>query len=252
MIKNPSILICTPCKSGFVHINYMLSLMHSMPHLTQRGIIPYTLFDVGKSGIDIPRSQMATYFLKSEHTHLMFIDDDMAWPPDLIARMIELDCDIVGVPYRHKTPDIVYNMRIANGIEQSLENSALLNVHDIATGLLLIKKHVFEALKDKVDVVKDHKTRDDIFMFFKHCVVKDDLTEPDNDVLSYMSEDLYFCRLAREAGFLITAYVDAETGHTGTTTFKGNYSDILEKESTEKFKDVVQKQTLRLTGAVDG
>ena len=248
-MTKPSILICIPSHSGFVHVNFMLSLMHSIQHILQKGMEFSLFFDVGKSGIDLPRSQAATYLLKSNHTHLMFLDDDMAWQPELIARMVELDCDIVGAPYRQKNAEVIYNMRTSDGFDQSTENPALCSVHDIATGLLLIKRRVFEALKEQVDVVKDNATKEDIFMFFKHCVVRDPISEPDGG-MSYMSEDLYFCRIARDAGFQIFAYVDAETGHTGTTTFRGNYADVLENATKEKFRDSLKKQELRLTGAI--
>lgn len=247
----PSVLICTPTKSGFVHVNYLLSLMHSIQVILSKGMHFSLFFDVGKSGIDIPRSQAATYFLNSNHTHLMFVDDDMAWQPEIIARMVELDCDIVGVPYRQKDHEVIYNMRSAKDIEQSTENPSLLNVHDIATGLLLIKKCVFEKLKDTVDVVIDNKTKENIYMFFRHEVVSDPIAAPDGG-MSYMSEDLYFCRMARQNGFQVWAYIDAETAHTGITSFRGNYADVLEGITKEKFRDTTPKQQLRLTGAIDG
>jgi len=225
--------------------------MHSLNILVAKDIKFALFFDVGKAGIDLPRSQAATFFLQSEHTHMMFIDDDMAWQPELIGRMIELDRDILGVPYRQKEHNHIYTMRTPGDLEKSADNDALINVHDIATGLLLIKKRVFEVLKDKADVVIDHQTKKEIYMFFRHCIVEDKIVQPDGGH-SYMSEDLYFCRQAREAGFQIWSYVDAETAHIGTTSFRGNYVEVLESTTKGNFRDTLQKQKLRLSGAIDG
>jgi hypothetical protein len=244
-----SLLISTPCKSGFIGINFMMSLLQTVMLLNSKGIKYSLQFDVGKAGIDMPRSMAATYFLMSNHTHLMFIDDDMAWQPELVLRLLEVDRDVVGVPYRQKSNEILYNMRIENGYEQSTENPALLSVNDIATGLLMVKKRVFDALKTKVDWVVDHNTREQTGMFFRHNVVDvDNIAEPTGNKV-YMSEDFYFCKLAREAGFQIWAYVDAETAHTGTISFKGNYADILEKVTETKFRDEGNKTPLRLMGS---
>lgn len=247
MIK---ILIATPCKSGFVSINYMMSLIHSLRILNESGIQAALHFDYGKSNIDMPRSIAASYMLAcGDFTHLMFIDDDMAWQPELIALLVGLNLDVVGVPYRQKNSEVTYMMRCAEVFDQSTDNPALINIHDIGTGLLLIRKNVLEELRDKVEWVVDHITQNKVGMFFRHQVVQDLMTNP-NGEKSYMGEDLYFCRLAREAGFRIWAYIDAETAHTGVISFKGNYADIAESVTAGKFRDSAQKAPLRLMGAI--
>jgi len=181
---------------------------------------------------------------------LLFLDDDMAWQPEAIIRMVEFNLDVVGIPYRQKNPEIQFNMRIAdNKYQQSVNNPALFKVHDIATGLMLIKRTVFEVLRDKVDYVVDHHTGMNVGMFFRHNVVQDEIARPDGGH-SYMSEDFFFCRRARESGFEIWAYVDAETGHTGTVTFKGNYADVVKCCAGIDCRDSIEKKPLQLGGAL--
>jgi len=242
-----SVLLATPCKSGYVTVNYMMSLFGTLRNLQESGIKSQTFLDVGKAGIDLPRSMAASYLLNSEHTHLMFLDDDMAWQPELVTRLLSLDLDIVGVPYRQKSPEIMYNMRVADKLVKAEGHPSLLEFEDIATGLLLIKKSVFEAMRDKVEWVVDHSTQLKVGMYFRHQVVDDPLANAGGK--SYMSEDLYFCRLARESGFKIIAYVDAETAHTGTLTYKGNYKNIAGALMETNLDDPLPKSPIRLMGA---
>jgi GT2 family glycosyltransferase len=245
----PSVLICTPSKSGYVHLNYLASLMGTFRILEHFGFRVGLHLDQGKT-LDMGRSLAATYFLNSDFTHMMFIDDDMVWQPELVARMIEFGVDIIGVPYRQKVKEVIYNMRSVGDFEQSTENPSLLSVNDIATGLLLIRKNVLEKMKDTVEKVIDHpSTKQTVYMFFRHQVVQDKVACPDGE-LTYMSEDLYFCRMARELGFQIWAYVDAETAHTGTISFKGNYADVLEGITPTKFRDDLKKSPLQVLGEV--
>ena len=57
------VLLATLNKTGFVSINYMMSLMNSMRALAEKKIEFSLYFDVGKSGVDLPRSQAASYLL---------------------------------------------------------------------------------------------------------------------------------------------------------------------------------------------
>ena len=247
------VLLATLNKTGFVSINYMMSLMNTMRALAEKKIEFSLYFDVGKSGVDLPRSQAASYFLNSDCTHMMFIDDDMARQAELINRLMSFDLDIVGVPYRQKTVERGFNMRIETGkdFERMKEEPTLFGVHDIATGLLLIKKNVFETLKDKVEWVLGQQSSDKIGMFFRHAVVDDLIANPGGEK-AYMSEDFFFCRLARDNGFKIWAYIDAETAHVGTISFTGNYANIAEAQNRGPCRDVVPKSQLRLMGAIEG
>lgn len=248
-IPKKSVLIVTISKNGCVTTDYLTSLIGSLNVLREKGIASSLYFDIGKSGIDVPRSLAATILLETVHTHLMFIDDDMAWQPETIARMIELDLDIVGVPYRRKDTEISYAMRTEDGYQQDLQHPSVLDVHDIGTGLLLIKKEVFERLKDKTDSIFEYANKRTVWMFFRHQIVQDKIANPGGE-MSYMSEDLFFCRLARENGFQIHAYVDAETAHTGSISFVGNYGKVVETITGESFRDSTPKAPLRLMGVV--
>jgi len=89
------------------------------------------------------------------------------------------------------------------------------------TGFMLIKRHVFDALKDKVPTY----TNDMILIVDKnpqkkiiHEFFATSIDEPTNRLLS---EDYHFCKLARQNGFKVYAAPWANLTHSGTYMFSG-------------------------------
>jgi len=240
--KKPHVLICTPCHSGKVDINYHISMLLAGHQLARSGA-DYTLdFNVGMS-VDWARSQMASRFLNSpDYTHLLFIDDDMVFAADLPLRLLQENVDIVAVPYRRKQRDVKFNIRHGVRVKTIPDRPYMVGVESIATGMMMIRRNVFETLAPKVPEFlyddKGEKGR----LFFRHELVDDEMVGG----VSYMGEDYNFCRLARENGFDIWAYVDEEIGHVGNYVFEGKYSDWAEVGSTVMYSTNRSRLTMRV------
>jgi hypothetical protein len=89
------------------------------------------------------------------------------------------------------------------------------------TGFMLIKRAVFETLKDKVPTY----TNDMILIVDKNPVKKiiheyfaTSIDEQSNRLLS---EDYHFCKIARQQGFKVYAAPWAKLSHSGTYNFSG-------------------------------
>lgn len=240
--KRPHILICTPCHSGKVDINYHISMALATNHLQQHGV-SYTLdYNVGMA-IDWARSQMASNFLNNpEFTHLMFIDDDMAFAADLPYRMLVENLDIVAVPYRRKQRDVKYNIRHGVRVKTVPGRSHLIGVESIATGMMMIRRNVFEKLESVVPEFLYSDKGDKGRLFFRHQLVEDEMVGG----VSYMGEDYYFCKLARDNGFEVWAYVDEPLGHVGMYAYDGNYREYAEKGTKDKFNYEGARLPLRM------
>lgn len=240
--RAPHVLICTPCHSGKVDINYHIAMTFATNYLAQRGV-SYTLdYNVGMA-VDWARSQMATTFLnRPEFTHLLFIDDDMAFSADLPFRMMCENVDVVAVPYRRKQRDVKYNIRHGVRVETIPGRPYMIGVESIATGMMMISRKVIETLAPKVPEFLYSDRGDKGRLFFRHQLVEDEMVGG----VSYMGEDYYFCRIAREAGFKIWAYVDEPIAHIGNYAFDGNYREYAEKGTTDKFNYDGQRVPLRM------
>ena len=108
--------------------------------------------------------------------------------------------------------------------------------------MLLIKRNVFETLKPKTPFFRYDDTGKGGYLFFRHHLVDDEMVGG----VSYMGEDYWFCKTARESGFDIWAYMDEQIAHIGTYAFDGKYSDHAEKDASQKFSNDRPKVPMRI------
>jgi hypothetical protein len=240
--KQPHVLICTPCHSGKVDLNYHISLTYALHYLAKAGV-NFTLdYNIGMT-VDWARSQMATRCLRdTEFTHLLFIDDDMGFAADLPFRMLRENVDIVAVPYRRKQKDIKYNIRHGVRVKTIPGRPYMIGVESIATGMMMIRRNVFEALESKVTKFLYNDKGEDGYLFFRHQLVDDEMVGG----VSYMGEDYYFCKTARDNGFEVWAYVDEPIAHIGVYAYDGNYKDHAGKGTTDKFDYPGEREPMRI------
>lgn len=241
--QKPHIFICTPCHSGKVDLNYHVSIMMMAGFLHHHGVDYTTDYNVGMS-IDNARSEMATLFLRKfpECTHLLFIDDDISFAPDLPYRMLRENVDIVSVPYRRKQTKVLYNIRHGVRCKTLPGRPHMVAVENIATGMMMIRRNVFETLASKVPEYKHNNQGETGLLFFRHDIVEDEMVGG----IAYMGEDYNFCRLARANGFDLWAFVDEELAHIGPYAYRGNYREEAEKGTTDTFNYPDPKLYLRL------
>lgn len=239
--QRPNLMIATPSHSGKVDINYHVSLLLAGADLAKKGVTYMMDYNVGMS-IDWARSQMATTFLKSDCTHLLFIDDDMAFSADLPYRLLCENVDIVAVPYRRKISKTLFNIRHGVYVKTIPGRPYMIGVDSIATGMMMIRRNVFEKLASKVPEFLYDENGEKGKLFFRHDLVDDEMVGG----VSYMGEDYYFCKLAREAGFDIWAYADEDIVHVGQYGYSGKYSDHAEKGQSKRYSDDRPKAPVRV------
>ena len=226
----PNILICTPCHSGKVDLNYHISVTLMGANLSRAGVDYALDYNVGMT-VDWARSRMASDFLKGPYTHLLFIDDDMAFAADLPYRLLCENVDVVAVPYRRKTRDVLFNVRHGIRVKTMPDRPYMVGVESIATGMMMIRRNVFEKLAPTTPDFRYDDKGETGKLFFRHQLVDDEMVGG----VSYMGEDYWFCKTARDAGFDVWAYVDEEIGHIGSYAYDGKYSDHAAQGMKDNF-----------------
>lgn len=137
--------------------------------------------------------------LAAEATHILFIDDDMAFAPDSLLRLIQHDKDLVSGLYLSRNyphlPTIFDNYEVPLK-RRFLESGqfGLIEVGACGFGFLLIKTHIFEHLS------KPYVMAGEVYA-------------------DRRNEDLGFCRRVKEAGFKIYCDLNTTIGHMGMVTF---------------------------------
>jgi hypothetical protein len=82
--------------------------------------------------------------LKSDYTHFLSVDDDINFQVNDILKLLQADKPIIGATYRIKQPgpSVYCHNELPGASTESIRE-----VQSVGTGLLLIKRHVFEELK---------------------------------------------------------------------------------------------------------
>ncbi len=99
----PSIVIATPCLDGNVNAHYAAALVQTMTLLNQRGIRCEIQFEIGNSLIADARNKLVAKFLAGPATDLVFIDADLSWQAEDLARLVAYAHPVVAGVYQRKS-----------------------------------------------------------------------------------------------------------------------------------------------------
>ena len=236
------IFVATPMYGGQCYGTYVQSIMTMAEHLRAAGIDVVFSFMFNESLITRARNALTHTFLKTDCTHLMFIDSDIRFSGQDVVPMVESKKDIIcgiypkkeinwatvqqamnaGVPFeelKHHTGSFVVNLKgytdtVTVAIDKPCE------IWNGGTGFMLIKRNVFKKLAKTVptytnDVLDLNKQieREVIHEYFATSI------EPETNRL--LSEDYHFCRIARLSGIKVWAAPWVNLAHTGSYVFEG-------------------------------
>lgn len=214
----------------------------------------YYLFN--ESLIQRARNYIVDEFLRSDATHLMFIDADIGFnAKDVLGLLAVYHTDpekynVVTGPYPKKTiawekikkaadmgrgndnpfdleqysADFVFNP--VNKLA-SFNLSEPLEIGEGGTGFMLIPRETFEKYKEAYPELAyrpDH-ARTENFDGSRDIVAYFDCTI-DPDTRRYLSEDYFFCKKSRQAEMKIFMCPWMQLNHVGSYIFKGNMGAI--------------------------
>jgi hypothetical protein len=236
-----SIMVATPMYGGMCTGPYVFSLLWLRAALAAEKIEMHYSFIMNEALIQRARNSQVHMFLKTECTHLLFIDADIKFNGPDVLSMLKADKDIIcglyplkhidwnrvhqaannGVPadqLKHHSTNVVANL-LTPQTTVTVEEGVPYEVKDAGTGFMLIKRHVFEKLSETVPSYINN-TRDlgggispmeKIKEFFATSI------DPETGVL--LSEDYHLCDLWRKAGGQIFVAPWVQLGHIGAYQF---------------------------------
>ena len=214
----------------------------------------YYLFN--ESLIQRARNYIVDEFLRSDSTHLMFIDADIGFSAkDVLSLLAVYHTDpkkynVVTGPYPKKTiawekvkkaveagkaDDNPFNLEmysadfVFNPVNRlsSFNLAEPLEIGEGGTGFMLIPRETLEKYRDtypELNYKPDHARTEnfdgsrDITAFFD-CII-------DPETRRYLSEDYFFCKKARKAGMQVWMCPWMQLNHVGSHIFKGNMAAI--------------------------
>ena len=241
--KKPKIFIATPMYGGMCAGFYTQSIIQLLTTCQANGVDAEFSFMFNESLITRARNSLTHTFMKTDCSHLMFIDSDIKFRAEDVIHMIRAEKDIIcgiypkkeinwhsvkaamdrGVPFdqlKSHTGSFVVNLVNYVG-EVTVPVNQPVEIFNGGTGFMLIKRSVFDKLgesvpsysNDVVDLGGKMKQSEPIKEFFTTSI------EPGTNRL--LSEDYHFCRIWRETGGQVHAAPWCQLSHIGTYAFEG-------------------------------
>lgn len=251
--NHPHLMIATPMYGGVCTLTYCLSLALTVADAARRKRnIAYK--PGGDSLVTRARNLLTNEFLKSDCTHLLWIDADIGWEPEAIWRMMDSGKDIVAGVYPKKCLPISWPMNFLKQEQNeplpTCPETNFIRVKDAPTGFMLIQRRVIETL------IARHPEWACKFSGGNNPVHGYALWEAwtDTDGM-YLSEDFGFCRRAQAEGFEVWIDPTIKLSHTGNATYgPARMSDAMqmvdiEDSDIEGWCTPVELGWLKLTAA---
>lgn len=206
------------CCYGGVHPNFMVSLLQFM---NARGASHLHIVR-GDSLVSRARNRIAAEFLRSDCDTLLQIDTDIGFDHQKMIKMLQRGLPLVGGLYALKQKKAEWCMNALP--RRRVRRDGTTEVRFIGTGLLAVKREVFESMikaEPSLEYVPDdNETQMRLWDFFRVGVVDDDRLGRRR----YLSEDWFFCNMARKLGYKIFADNENVGAHYGEISFPLNES----------------------------
>lgn len=254
--KWPKLLISTPMYGGNNSSAYTESIIRTFCDLPHLGIGVQHAFLNTESLIPRARNVLADYFLYvTDCTHALLIDADERWNAGDIAYLVQLDEDIVAAPYPKKeicwehvleaarrNPNITpqelsecgsrFNFNIVRSGEErrKLTLNIPWEVLEAGTGFMLIKRRVFEVMRDKMPEIEFVPRKDENPYITDNRTMHAYFdTSIDRETRHYCSEDYTFCRRWTDLGGQLFICPWMQVNHIGSYEFPGKVETVLTK-----------------------
>jgi hypothetical protein len=257
-LKQHKLFVATPMYGGMNHGLYMKSCLDLQTTMMRYGIEIKFSFLFNESLITRARNYLVDEFLRTDYTHMLFIDSDIHFNAQDVIALLALDKDVIGGPYPKKSmnwgniahaarnhPDLEpkelealvgeYVFNVVKGTSQ-FQVTEPLEVMEIGTGYMMIKRDVFHKMKDEYPTIRykpDHVGQANfdgsryIHAYFDTIIdTKESIVGGGSD--RYLSEDYMFCQLWRKMGGQIFLCPWMKTQHIGSYAFTGNMPAVAQ------------------------
>lgn len=257
-LRKRTLFIATPMYGGQCHGNYTRSMCDLTALCVKYGVNMKVYYLFNESLITRARNYCADEFMRSDFTHLMFIDSDIGFDPNDVMTLLALQSedspyDIIGGPYPKKciswekvkqavdkgvaddnpnaleqfVGDYVFNPVVAKDGPTQIKLSEPAEVLEIGTGFMMIRRKTFEKFRETYpqQLYKPDHVRTEHFDGTRQIMAYFDTPIcPDSN--RYLSEDYMFCQWTRKMGMQVWLCPWMQLNHTGSYTFGGSLAAL--------------------------
>lgn len=243
------LVIGTPCYGGMVAVPYMLSMLALKDVLNRERIAFRLLTPANDSLITRVRNSIANEFLRDTRaTHLLFIDADIEFVPQMVPRLLASGHDVVcGVypvkglrldrvmaqpagtpPQTAEAASLEYAVKLKSGCK--MDAQGFLEVEYAATGFMLVSRGALVRMMDAYPELHyrfacTNEAAADNFAFFDTAI--------DPDTRDYLPEDYAFCKRWRDIGGKVHVSVPGRFAHHGGRAYVGDFAAYLARHGAK-------------------
>ena len=257
-LRTRKIFVATPMYGGQCHGMYTKATADLASLTTKYGMDVKFFYLFNESLITRARNYLVDEFLRSDATHLLFLDSDIHFDPNDVMALAALadpdsDKDIVCAPYPKKciawerieaavksgltdkygaqwleniVGDFVFN---PVGGQNQIAIGEPVEVLEGGTGFMMIQRRVFEKWNEaypELLYTPDHNRSEHFDGQRKIMCYFDTVIEPVHN--RYLSEDYFFCQWSRKIDIKIWMCPWMRTSHQGAYSFSGNIPAIAQ------------------------
>jgi hypothetical protein len=256
-LRKRKIFVATPMYGGQCSGLYTKACVDLSAMSVKYGVDMKFFYLFNESLVTRARNYLVDEFLRSDYTHLMFIDSDIHFNPNDVFALAAIadpdsDRDIVCGPYPKKciawerivaavkagmadkdpafleqiVGDFVFN---PVGDSNQIAIGEPVEVLEGGTGFMMIQRRVFKKWDEKYpefQYTPDHNRSEHFDGTRKIMAYFDTLIEPVHN--RYLSEDYMFCQWSRNIGLKIFMCPWMQMGHMGSYNFSGNIPAIAQ------------------------
>jgi hypothetical protein len=235
-MKCKGVLICIPAMGQMMNAQTAATLYSVGQLLTKRGI-PNRLSWYAAADIEDVRNLFVTVWYDHcpQFSHLLFIDADMGFDPQLVEDMLYFDKQVMGAIYARRKSEvsIVGTLEENHGLKD-ITKGFLKSPGGLGTGVMMISREAVTTMLEKMPHLSDTRacslldgsTEFNLKRILR-CFKKID--EPD----LILSEDMAFCHRHIQCGGEIWANVAYRISHIGPFDFGLKYQGIMERREAE-------------------
>lgn len=243
-------LIATPCYGGLIHEGYLRGFSSFVAAAIDTGLQINLATVINESLVTRARNELVKFLLKSDSTHLFFIDADIQFTAEDVFKLLMHDKDIVVGSYplkgvrwdylkdediknidsvdelKRRTTSYVVNYKFNNDEEfrkgTPIVQNGLVELEVAGTGFMCIKRHVIEKIIDAMPEIK-YKKEENYLQGIDDDGVRWAVfdSEIDKERGYFLSEDYTFCRRWQRLGGQVWLDPTIKLTHWGTYAFQG-------------------------------
>jgi hypothetical protein len=214
-LKLPRVMIGMPVGNGSVPWPTAMSLMTTVRKCDREGVSVTLSAPVGSSVVTWARNAVVGEFLRSDCTHLFWIDSDIVWRPADFFRLLGFAAthDLIGAAYMLKREPAACVVNVPDPDCYEINGFGNIRVRSLPIGFTVCRREVIERVAATKEMMHDDLSNVDYPDFFR--LSRSAAGKP-------LGEDIAFYEDAAALGFKGWLDPSIKLAHVGTKEYTGD------------------------------